>query len=342
MPEHWVIRLPGFSRIVTPEPWRRVGAILLLSLVVLGVSLAVGRVPLSLSQLGVALTTPTSENGLIVIQLRLPRALLGALVGGALGMSGWLFQQVMRNPLASPDIVGVTSGASAAAVGYFSLLATNWGMAWLPLAAILGALSTAFAIYLLAWQRGVAPLRLVLIGIGVSALLGAVTTFILVASPLTTTLSAYVWLTGSVYAANWSEVTALAGWCALLGAALIPLMRLTLLAPLDDALATGIGVRVQWTRALLLVVASMLAGVAVAWGGAFAFVGLVAPHMARMISRTTGTAQAVMAVLFGACMVMLADLLGRTLFLPLDLPAGIFVAAIGAPFFLTLLIRQRR
>nr|WP_286009765.1 iron ABC transporter permease [Salinicola sp. S1-1-2] len=299
-----------------------------------------GSVPLSPGKLTAALIAPTSDLGLIVWQLRLPRTLLGALVGGALALSGWLLQQIMRNALASPDTLGVTSGASAAAVSYFAFLAADFGTGGVPLAAASGAIVAVAIVYLMAWQQGATPVRLILTGIGLSVLMAAITTFVLASSPLSTTLSAYVWLTGSVYGGNWSDVSRMALCCFLGGIAIVPLLRFALLAPLDDALATGIGVRVQLTRALLTLLAAGLAGIAVAWGGAMAFVGLVAPHLARRLIRDPGAAQPVMAVLVGAIMVMMADLAGRTLFSPLDLPAGIFVAAVGAPFFLTLLIRQ--
>lgn len=174
-----------------------------------------------------------------------------------------------------------------------------------------------------------------------SALLAAVTTFVLVFSPLTTTLSAYVWLTGSVYGASWPEPRALAGWLALTLPLLVLLARQVRMQQLDDDLAQGIGVRVQWLRAGLLLVSVALAGLAVAWGGAIAFVGLIAPHIAKRLMPPGFTGQALMAALIGANLVMLADLAGRTLFLPLDLPAGIFVAVLGTPFFLYLLINQR-
>lgn len=342
MPDAWTIRVGAFSRQIVLRPWIGVACVGFLTLVVFWSSLALGSVTLWPRDVLQALSQPDSNAGIIVLALRMPRVLLAALVGGALGLSGWLLQQVMRNPLAAPDILGVTSGASAAAVSYFSFFAASWGMAWLPLAAVVGALLAALSIYLLAWQRGTTPLGLVLMGIGMAALFGAVTIFVLVYSPLTTTLSAYVWLVGSVYGANWSNVWNLAAWCAALTLMLVPLLRLSLLTSLDDELAVGLGERVQRTRALILAVAAALAGVAIAWGGAFAFVGLVAPHLSRLINRRRGAAQVVMTALFGGLLVMLADLLGRTLFLPLDLPAGVFVGAIGAPFFLGLLVRLGR
>lgn len=335
------LRFSGFSRRVELATlWRLLAALALTMLGMLG-ALSLGKVSLSPVAVVQLLWHGGDERLVFIVeQLRMPRMVLAALVGGALAVSGLILQSIIRNPLASPDLLGITSGASAGAVLYMSFLSSLLGAQFLPLAAMLGAGLAALAIYLLAWKQGASPLRLVLIGVGVSALLAAVTTFTLVFSPLTTTLSAYVWLTGSVYGAHWSEPQAL-GLCLL---AVLPLLvllgRKVRVQQLDDPLAQGIGVRVQWLRAGLLLASVALAGLAVAWGGAIAFVGLIAPHIAKRLVPPGFAGQAVMAALVGANLVMLADLVGRTLFLPLDLPAGIFVAVLGTPYFLYLLIKQ--
>ena len=337
-----VWRLGRFSRRLAPATLGRLAVAALVALAALLLCLCLGKVWLTPTQVFAALVERQGGGlGFIVTQLRLPRALLAALVGSALAVSGLLLQGQVRNPLASPDLLGITSGASAGAVLYLAVLAGSLGPHGLPLAAMLGAGLAALLVYGLAWNHGASPLRLVLVGVGVSAMLAAATTLLLVFSPLTTTLSAYVWLTGSVYGASWPEVRALGLWWLVLLLPLAALARHAVLAQLDDDLARGLGVRLQRQRAALLALAVALAGVAIAWGGAIAFVGLIAPHIARRLLPAGFAAQALMAALAGALLVMLADLLGRTLFLPLDLPAGIFVAALGAPFFLYLLIRQR-
>lgn len=337
-----VWRLGRFSRRLALAILGRLAAALSVALVVLLLCLCLGKVWLAPTQVFAALGDAHHGGlGFIVTQLRLPRTLLAALVGSALALSGLLLQGQVRNPLASPDLLGITSGASAGAVCYLALLAGSFGPTGLPLAAMLGAGLAALLVYGLAWNHGASPLRLVLVGVGVSTMLAAATTFLLVFSPLTTTLSAYVWLTGSVYGASWPEVCALALWWLALLLPLAALARHAMLAQLDDDLARGLGARLQLQRAALLALAVALAGVAIAWGGAIAFVGLITPHIARRLVPGGFAGQACMATLVGAVLVMLADLLGRTLFLPLDLPAGIFVAALGAPFFLYLLIRQR-
>ncbi|CAM3365477.1 iron ABC transporter permease [Pseudomonas floridensis] len=342
MDKYLTLRYHGFSRRLSLAGLTRLLLALAFTLLVMMASLALGKINLSpATLLDVLLGRADTSLVFIVEQLRMPRLALAALVGAALAVSGLILQSIIRNPLASPDLLGITSGASAAAVTYLSFFSVALGAQFLPLAAMSGAALAALAIYLLAWNQGASPLRLVLIGVGVSALLAAVTTFILVFSPLTTTLSAYVWLTGSVYGASWPEPRALAGWLALLLPLLVLLARQVRIQQLDDDLARGIGARVQWLRAGLLLVSVALAGLAVAWGGAIAFVGLIAPHIAKRLVPPGFAGQALMSALMGANLVMLADLAGRTLFLPLDLPAGIFVAVLGTPFFLYLLINQR-
>ncbi|WP_449124538.1 FecCD family ABC transporter permease [Pseudomonas viridiflava] len=342
MDKHLTLRYRGFSRRFSLAGLTRLLAALAFTLLVMLGSLALGKVNLSPATLFDVLFGQADQRLVFIVeQLRMPRLALAALVGAALAVSGLILQSIIRNPLASPDLLGITSGASAAAVIYLSFFSAALGAQFLPLAAISGAGLAALAIYLLAWNQGASPLRLVLIGVGVSALLAAVTTFILVFSPLTTTLSAYVWLTGSVYGASWPEPRALAGWLVVVLPLLVMLARQVRVQQLDDDLAQGIGVRVQWLRAGLLLVSVALAGLAVAWGGAIAFVGLIAPHIAKRLVPPGFAGQALMSALMGANLVMLADLAGRTLFLPLDLPAGIFVAVLGTPFFLYLLINQR-
>lgn len=341
MREVLTLRLGPCSRQLSlTSLWRLALATLLLLLVML-LSLSVGTVPLTpVSALRALLADDGSGISLIVGQLRLPRILLAALVGAGLGIAGLILQSLVRNPLASPDLLGLTSGASAAAVIYLAFFSMTFGPAGLPIAAIGGAAAAVAAVYILSWRRGVSPLRLVLTGVGVSALLAAVSTFVLVFSPLTTTLSAYVWLAGSVYGATWQEVRALALWWLGYLPALLLLSRHVVVQQLDDGLAIGIGACVQAQRALLLLLSVALAGAAIALGGAMAFVGLIAPHIARRFIPSGFAGQAAMTALCGAMLVMLADVVGRVLFLPADLPAGIFVAALGAPFFLWLLIKQ--
>ena len=276
----------------------------------------------------------------VVETLRLPRILMAAMVGAALASSGLVLQSMIRNPLASPDIIGITGGASAAAVAFISFFAAAIGIVWLPVFAIAGALLAALLIYFLAWSRGVTPMRLVLVGIGISSAMGAVTTFVIAASPLSTSIRAYIWLTGSVYGASWVEVKALLPWLLVSWLLAFYLARRVNTQELGDSLATGLGVSVQRLRMTLLFLSVMMAAPAIAYAGAVGFVGLIAPHIARRFVARSFVLLLPTSALIGACLVMLADLCGRLLFQPLDIPAGVFVSAIGAPFFIYLLYRQ--
>lgn len=338
----YVVRCGLFSRQLNLTTLRRWLLALVALLLVMLLSLTQGKVTMSPMTV-LRLLSSDDSGGLtfIVQQLRLPRIVLAGLAGAALAVSGLILQNIIRNPLASPDLLGITSGAATAAVLYLAFFSLTLGDGLLPLAVMAGAGLATGSVWLLAWKQGASPLRLVLIGVGVSALLGAVTTLVLVFSPLTTTLSAYVWLTGSVYGATWAQATALAQWLLAILPLLIWLSRQVMVQQLNEDLAGGLGVRVQWQRGGLLLVSVALAGVAIAWCGAMAFVGLVAPHIGKRLVSAGFAGQALMSATVGAIVLILADLMGRVLFLPADLPAGIFVAVLGTPFFLYLLIKQR-
>ncbi|PYE47241.1 iron ABC transporter permease [Paenibacillus barcinonensis] len=281
------------------------------------------------------------EHDFVVLTLRLPRVLLSLLVGAALGMSGALLQGIIRNPLASPDVIGITGGAAVAAVGFVSLLGGAVSIKLLPLFAVIGALVTAFIIYVLAWKKGVTPIRLVLIGIGVSAITGAGTTFMLILSPFYTASQAYIWLTGSIYGATWTDIQTILPVIVIVVPVAIWLARSLNAQEFGDDLATGLGVKVQWHRSALLLCSVLLAGIAVSVAGTIGFVGLIAPHIARkLVGRMFGSLLLVSGFV-GALLVCAADLIARTAFLPLDVPAGVFTAGIGAPFFLYLLFKNR-
>lgn len=342
MPDNTLLRLGPLTR----QYPRRLLPLLMCCLIITSlislVALSNGDVPLSLPHtLRLLLQPDTSTQSFILHELRLPRVVLALMAGGGLGVVGLIMQTLVKNPLASPDTFGVTSGASAGALIWLSFFSMQYGSALMPWAAMAGAASAVGLIFLLSWRKGLTPLRLILTGVGVSAMAGAVVTFVLVFSPLTTTFSAWVWLSGSVYAATWDKVLRLLGiylWAIPL---VIFLMRYLKTLQLSDELATGLGVRVHPLRLWLLLSCVVLSGGAIAMVGAMAFVGLIAPHIARLVVRNGYFGQVFATLCCGGSMVVVADLLARTLFRPADLPAGIFVALAGAPFFLWLLIRQR-
>jgi len=341
MDKLYTFRTQAVSVQINPTTLKMIGLILAGTLLIALTSLTVGSQWLSpVDVIKELVLSEPGRHSFVIETLRLPRIIMAFLVGGALAVSGLILQSLIRNPLASPDIIGVTSGASAAAVFFLSYLAQVLSAQWLPLAAISGAAVTSLILYVLSWKQGVNPIRLVLIGIGLAAGLGALTTLMIVFSPIATSMMAYVWLTGSVYGSNWEDVISLLPWMTILLPVALMLARTIDTQELGDAIATNLGVPLQYSRFLLLAISVGMAGSAVAYAGAIGFVGLIAPHIARKLVNRTFASLAPISVLVGGSLVVVADTIGRTAFLPLDVPAGVFVSAVGAPFFIYLLYRQ--
>lgn len=306
------------------------------------VSLCLGSFPTPPLQVLQTLIAPQSSDiAFIIWELRLPRIVLAILVGAALAVAGAILQSIVRNPLASPDVIGITSGAALAAVLFLALLSTTLSIRWLPVAAMLGALASALLVVSLAWKSGISPARMVLVGIGLAAAMGAATTLLIVISDDTAAMTAYVWLTGSLYAAQWEDVWGLLPWILVAVPISLVFARHADVMALGDHVAEGLGVPILRSRIVLLACSVALAGAAVAFAGGLSFVGLIAPHLAaRLVGRNLARLVPASA-LVGALIVLNADLLGRVAFLPKDLPVGIFVAGIGAPFFVYLLHKAR-
>jgi iron complex transport system permease protein len=286
----------------------------------------------------------------IVTELRLPQTLTAVLVGAALGLSGALTQTFARNPLASPDILGVTEGAAVGAVGVIvlsgasgyggGLVAGTLQSVGLPLAAFAGALLTAVTLYVLSWRRGIDGQRLVLIGIGIGAALSAVTSWLLVRARIQDAASAQVWLNGSLNARGWEHATPLLWTLAMLVPVSLLLVRHLNALQLGDDAARALGVRLQTTQALVLLCAVGLVAVSVSAVGPLEFVAFVVPQIAL---RLTGGSRPPMlaSMVYGGCLVVGADLVTRVV-LPFSIPAGIVTAAIGAPYLVWLLVRTNR
>jgi iron complex transport system permease protein len=286
----------------------------------------------------------------IIHELRLPQTTVAVLTGMALGLAGALTQTFARNPLASPDILGVTEGAAVGAVSVIVLSgASGYGgglvsgtlqTVGLPVAAFIGGLVTAAALYLLSWRRGIDGQRLVLVGIGLGAALSAVVSWLLVKARIQDAASAQVWLTGSLNARGWDHaVPLLLALLALVPLALLLVRSLNALLLGDDS-ARGLGTRLQTTQVLTLVAAVGLTSVAVSAVGPLEFVAFVVPQVAL---RLTGGSRPPMlaSMALGACLVVAADLLTRVV-IPFALPAGLVTAAVGAPYLIWLLLRPNR
>lgn len=271
----------------------------------------------------------------IVLGLRLPRVLTATLLGPMLAMSGAIFQGLVRNPLVSPDLIGINAGASLAAVFW---IVTKQPHGLLPLVAFAGALGAATAIYLLTWRGQIAGARLILVGIGANALLTAATSWLIVRSGIYDAAAAVLWMTGSVYGSNWTDVAVLAVSAAVLAPVGIGLMRSMQVMQYGDLTARSLGMPLERTRLALMLVGCALSGVTVAVAGPVGFVAFMVPHMSRMVSGPMSGGVFVLTGVLGGILVLGADLVGQHA-LPVSLPVGVVTAALGAPYFLFLLYR---
>jgi iron complex transport system permease protein len=305
-------------------------ALLAFALVVLILSVSYGEYdipPLDVVRTILGIPTEDARNHELVIwTFRLPRILLAFLVGAALGVSGTLMQGVTRNPLADPGLL------------YFD----DVPLALLPFAAFGGALLAAVTIYALAWKHGgSATIRLILIGIALEAVLAALLNLLIIFGDIREVQQAFVWLTGSVYGRDWDYVATLGLWLLVLLPLAFVFARQLNVLNLGDEPARGLGQRVEGARLLLMTISVGLAAAAVAVSGTIGFVGLVVPHITRRLVGPAHEGLLPISALFGGALLMLADLIGRWVISPSELPVGIVTAIIGAPYFLYLLYRNR-
>lgn len=261
------------------------------------------------------------------------------LVGTGFAIAGTILQGLTRNPLAAPEIVGIEAGAGLAAVALIVLFPST-SVFFLPIAAFTGAFTAALLVYWLAWEGGSAPIRLILVGVGVGAIAAALTSLMITFGNIYDVSQALVWLAGSVYGRSWEHIQALLPWLLVFIPISLFCARELNTLNLGDDVARGLGSRVEWQRGLLLITSVALAGASVATAGTIGFVGLMSPHLARQLVGTSHEGLMPTSALLGGVIVMLADLLGRSLFAPIELPCGIITAAVGAPYFLYLLYRS--
>ena len=278
-----------------------------------------------------------STADVIVRQIRLPRVLVGAMVGANLAMSGAILQGITRNRLADPHIVGISSGAGLVAVSCIVLFPVPLALVS-PLAFIGGITAGALA-YAMAWHGGVSPERLALAGIAVSAMLTAVTSAILVTSAFSAQIGLR-WLIGALLGRNWQDVRLLAPYFVVGSVAAMAMARQLNIIALGDEIATSLGQHVQRTRFLLAATAAVLASSAVSIAGLIGFIGLIVPHFVRLVVGNDYRFVLPTTALFGAILVVVADTVARTAFDPHELPVGVFSAVMGGPVFI-LLVRRR-
>jgi iron complex transport system permease protein len=316
-----------------------------LLLTIFFISLNTGRISIPPDRVIMTLLgAGTNQEQLVLFNFRLPRMVIALLIGAAIAVSGAILQSVSNNGLADPGILGINAGAGLAIVlfiffaGGTASLGTL-GVLIMPFFALIGAFMAALIIYFLAWKGGVTPLRLILIGIGVNAAFGAALIVFQLKMDPRDFMRATVWLTGSIWGTSWTHVVAVLPWALLLiPFAWLKSQYLNILT-LGDQLATGLGARVEHERRILLLTAVALAGAAVSVGGGIAFLGLVAPHLARRLIGPRHESLIPVSALMGALLLLLSDFLSRVVLSPAELPVGIIISALGAPYFLYLLIK---
>jgi len=325
--------------------WRLVTVgLALIVLALMALALTIGDYPLPVGDVVRSLLSPFTgqadqANDFIVLGVRLPRAVTGLLAGAAFGLSGVIFQTVLRNPLASPDIVGITTGASTAAVIAIVMLhLTGFPVA---VAATVGAIVISALIYVLSWRGGVTPYRLVLVGIGMAAIAAAVTSYLFTRARISEVQQAMSWLTGSLNGATFEQLGPLALGLLVLGPLAAILYRPLASLELGDDAAKALGTRIEVTRLGTLLVAVVLASFATATVGPVAFVAFASGPVAKRMLGPAGNAL-LPAALVGAAVTIGADLIAQHSLGRSQLPAGVVTGAIGALFLIYLLAAANR
>ena len=283
----------------------------------------------------------TSFSEKVIFDLRMPRIFVAALAGASLAVSGLFLQGIVRNSLAAPDIIGITSGAALLAVMFIVFLpGSPFGS--IQLAALVGAFVAFAVVYIASWQKntGISPMRIALVGISVSAFASSIINVIIIKADVVAA-SALIWLAGSTHARGWDELSQLIAWpLILIPLAWIMARKLDIMA-LGDDLSKALGMSLERTRLVLLVIGVASTAAAVSVVGTLGFVGLVAPHMARILVGNHHQKLVPLAAVMGAILVVVADTIGRIVLAPSEIPSGIVTALIGTPYFLWLLWRSK-
>ena len=316
--------------------------IYLISLIALGwlfvLSLQLGTYQLSFSEIWAIAQNRNDANYFTLMDYRLPRAILAVLMGAALAMSGVLVQSIVRNPLASPDILGINHAAGLVAVLSLIFL-PNLAFYWLPIFAFLGGIGS-FVLLWVICGFNFKPIKMAMIGVALSALWGAISHYMMLANPLDIN-TAMLWLTGSLWGRSWQYVdVALPILIVLLPLAFLYCRDLDTMS-LGKTKASTLGVPISKTQVAVLLLSVALATTAVAICGPIAFLGLVAPHLARHLVGGRHRALLPAALILGALLLLISDILARVIAPPVELPAGILTAILGAPYFFYLLTRTK-
>ncbi len=308
--------------------------------VVAALSLSTGDFPVPLPEVLRALVgEASSQVHLVVVGWRLPRVLMALLLGGALGMSGAIFQSLTRNPLGSPDIIGFNTGAYTGAL--VVIILAGGGYLEVAAGALGGGLITAAIVYLLAYSRGVQGFRLIIVGIAISAMLGSVNTWLILRADLQVAMSAAVWGAGSLNGIGWQQAWPATVCTVVLGAVALVGARAGRLLEMGDDTAVALGVRAQRSRLIMTVLGVALTASVTAVAGPIGFIALAAPQLARRLTRTAGVSLGASA-LMGAALLVVSDWLAQHAIPGVALPVGVVTVSVGGLYFIWLLISEAR
>ncbi|MCH1960604.1 FecCD family ABC transporter permease [Romboutsia hominis] len=298
----------------------------------------IGSVDLSFNEIIKALINDDNKVvTTIVYKMRLPRNILAALVGANLAVAGILLQSVMKNPLADPGITGVSTGASVAAI-IILLLAPKYTNI-LPIVAFVGGAIACILVFLMAYKNGIKPGRIVLAGVAVNTILGGVISF-LSTMYSDRIQSAMLWLNGSLATKTWVDVNMLFGYSIIALIVSLLLIRSANVLQLGDEAATNLGFNINLTRLLISGVAVFLAAISTSVVGVISFVGLIVPHISRMIMGSDHKYTIPFSMVLGSIVLLVADTLGRTIGGAIEIPVGVIMSIVGGPFFLYLLRKR--
>ncbi len=330
--------LPRATFLSTSRPIAIVGGLVALVVLAGMWAISVGAVAIPTNVIvNTLFNLPGEQQTYIIMRSRLPRIVVGLLAGGALALSGAIIQAVIRNPLASPNIIGINSGAALFALGLV-LFFPAVPQTWMPLAACIGGVLAATIVMMVAHVRSLTAIHLALIGVAVGFVFESGVDYLLVVNTDRETSAAMIWLTGSLWGRTWAHVGLT--WLPLVSLSVVALImayRVDLIA-LGEGTATGLGINVPRLRIALLLLATLLASVAVAVVGVMGFIGLMAPHIARRLVGGSHRLMLPVAALTGMLLVVLADGIGRAIAPPVEVSAGIIAALIGAPFFIYIML----
>ena len=318
--------------------------LLVLLIIIFLLSLNTGLIKLDpLTVINTFLGNGSEQDELLLLEFRLPRIVIAVLIGMGLAVSGTVLQGVVKNPLADPGIIGINAGAGLAVMIFVIYFSTELGNSVfiMPIVAFIGAGITAVVIYAFSYKKdeGVSPIRLILVGVAVAAGISALMIVLTLRIDPESYSFVATWLAGSIWGTSWNFVLALLPWLVILIPFVYFKSRVLDVMNLGDATAVSLGMNLERERRWLLAAAVALAAASVSVSGAIGFVGLIAPHMTRRLVGETHKYVIPIAALIGAVLVLTADTLGRLILQPAEIPTGVVVAIIGAPYFLYLLAK---